>query len=68
MAQSQARRVTPIIQKCLEELKSSIKAMPASEAKTRSKAALRQLEEALSGRRRPPRENVCPMGSDIKHS
>jgi hypothetical protein len=68
MARSRAIRVTPNVHKCLEELKSAIKSIPAGEARRRARAALDYLSRTFAGQRQPRRGRICPPSTDIRHS
>jgi hypothetical protein len=68
MARSKTDRVTPNVQKCLDELRSAVKTMPPGEAKKRAKAALNLLDTAFSGKPQPRRLQECPKGTAILHT
>jgi len=52
MAKSKTIRVTPNVLKCLEELKSSVKSMPASDLKKRAEGAIRYLRHSRANHNR----------------
>jgi len=68
MARSRVIRVTPNVQKCLQELKSAIKTMPAGEAQKRAQQALDYLARTFAGKRQPSQGRICPHGTALIHS
>ena len=49
MAKSKTIRVTPNVQKCLEELKKAVKVMPAGDQKARAEGAIKYLSLTFKG-------------------
>jgi len=62
MAKSKTIRVTPNVQKCLEELKAAVKSMPAGEKKKRAEGAISYLSTTFKGKPQPGKGRACPMG------
>ena len=66
MAKSKTIRVTPNVQKCLEELKAVIKSMPSGAKKERAEAVIRYLSETFKGKPQPGKGRIsCPGGKLI---
>ncbi len=65
MAKSKTIRVTPNVLKCLEELKSAVKSMPASDLKKRAEGAIRYLDRTFKGEPQPKKGRMCPAGTLI---
>lgn len=63
MARSKTIRVTPNVQKCLEELKAAVKALPAGDLKKRAEGAIRYLDKTFKGEPQPKRGKICPGGT-----
>jgi len=62
MAKSKTIRVTPNVQKCLEELKAAVKTMPAGEKKDRAEGAISYLSSTFQGKPQPKQGVTCPGG------
>jgi hypothetical protein len=62
MAKSKTIRVTPNVKKCLEELKASVKSMPAGNLKERAEGAISYLSNTFKGKRQPRGGQACPTG------
>ena len=62
MAKSKTIRVTPNVQKCLEELKAAVKSLPAGEKKERAEGVISYLSETFKGKPQPGKGRVCPGG------
>lgn len=65
MAKSKTIRVTANVQKCLEELKEAVKALPAGDLKRRAEAALDYLSRTFKGVRQPGKGIWCPEETPI---
>lgn len=63
MPRSKTIRVTPNVQKCLEELKAAVKSMPSGAAKKRAEAAILYLDKTFKGKPQPKKGMVCPTGA-----
>jgi hypothetical protein len=63
MAKSKTIRVTPNVQKCLEELKAAVKSMPAGEKKKRAEGAISYLSQTFKGKPQPGKGRSCPGGT-----
>jgi hypothetical protein len=63
MAKSKTIRVTPNVQKCLEELKAAVKTMPAGEKKKRAEGAISYLSQTFKGKPQPGKGRSCPGGT-----
>jgi hypothetical protein len=62
MAKSKTIRVTPNVQKCLEELGTAIKSLPAGEKKKRAEGAINYLSTTFKGKPQPGKGRSCPGG------
>jgi hypothetical protein len=60
MAKSKTIRVTPNVLKCLDELKTAVKSMPAGHLKKRANGAIAYLDRAFKGERQPLGGSSCP--------
>ena len=65
MAKSKTIRVTPNVQKCLEELKTAVKSLPAGDLKKRAEGALDYLSRTFKGDPQPLKGISCPAGKLI---
>ena len=65
MAKSKILRVTPNVQKSLEELKAAVKSMPAGEKKERAEGAISYLSQTFKGKPQPGKGRSCPGGKLI---
>jgi hypothetical protein len=61
VAKSKTIRVTANVQKCIDELKKAVKAMPLGDSKKRAEAALDYLEKTFKGEKQPLRGRECPV-------
>jgi hypothetical protein len=61
MAKSKTIRVTPNVQKCLEELKAAVKTLPAGDKKERAEGAISYLSSTFKGKH----GSLCPGGRII---
>jgi len=66
MAKSKTIRVTPNVQKSLEELKTAVKSMPAGAMKDRAEGAISYLSTTFKGKAQPGQGRHCPAGRIIK--
>ncbi len=66
MAKSKTIRVTPNVQKSLEELKTAVKSMPAGAMKERAEGAISYLSTTFKGKPQPGQGRHCPVGRMIK--
>ena len=62
MPQSRTIRVTKNLMASLADLKKSVRAMPAGEAKTKAQRALTYMSNTFAGKRQPGRGLICPRG------
>jgi len=62
MAKSKTIRVTPNVQKSLEELKAVVKSMPSGDKKERAEAAISYLSQTFKGKPQPGKGRICPGG------
>jgi hypothetical protein len=62
MAKSKTIRVTPNVQKCLQELSGVVKSMAAGEKKKRAEAAISYLSTTFKGKPQPGKGRMCPGG------
>ena len=62
MAKSKTIRVTPNVQKCLEELSSAIKSLPGGKKKERAEGAISYLSATFKGKPQPGKGRMCPGG------
>jgi len=62
MAKSKTIRVTPNVQKCLEELKAVVKSMPSGAKKERAEGVISYLSETFKGKPQPKQGRTCPGG------
>ena len=62
MAKSKTIRVTPNVQKSLEELSAAIKSLPAGEKKERAEGAVSYLSATFKGKPQPGKGRTCPGG------
>lgn len=60
MAKSKSIRVTPNVQKCLEELKAAVKSLPSGDLKKRAEGALNYLSRTFKGEPQPLKGRMCP--------
>jgi len=65
MAKSKTIRVTPNVQKSLEELKAVVKSMPGGEKKERAEGAISYLSQTFEGKPQPGKGRACPGGKLI---
>jgi len=65
MAKSITIRVTPNVQKCLEELKTVVKSIPAGEKKERAEGAISYLSSTFKGKPQPRKGRTCGGGKLI---
>jgi hypothetical protein len=65
MAKSKIIRVTPNVQKCLEELKAVVKSMPAGEKKERAEGVISYLSQTFKGKPQPRKGRACPGGKPV---
>jgi len=63
MAKSKTIRVTPNVQKCLEELSAAIKSLPAGENKKRAEGAVSYLSRTFKGKPQTGKGRTCPGGT-----
>jgi len=66
MAKSKTIRITPNVQKSLEELKSAVKSLPAGEKKKRAEGAISYLSNTFKGKPQPGKGRGCPIGFFIR--
>ncbi len=66
MAKSKTIRVTPNVQKSLEELKTAVKSLPAGDLKKRAEGAISYLSQTFKGKPQPGKGRTCPIGYMIK--
>jgi len=62
MAKSKTIRVTPNVQKCLEELKAAVKSLPGGKKKDRAEGAISYLSQTFKGKPQPGKGRTCPGG------
>lgn len=62
MAKSKTIRVTPNVQKCLQELSTVVKSMSAGDKKKRAEAAITYLSQTFKGKPQPGKGRSCPGG------
>lgn len=62
MAKSKTIRVTPNVQKCLEELSAAVKSMPSGEKKERAEGAISYLSSTFKGKPQPRKGRACGGG------
>ena len=62
MAKSKTIRVTPNVQKCLEELKTAVKTLRAGDQKKRAEGAISYLSSTFKGQPQPGKGRMCPGG------
>ncbi len=62
MAKSKTIRVTPNVQKCLEELKAVVKSMPSGAKKERAEGVISYLSQTFKGKPQPGKGRSCPGG------
>lgn len=60
MPKSKTIRVTPNVQKCLEELREAVRSLPAGNLKERGKASLDYLSRTFKGEPQPLKGRDCP--------
>ncbi len=65
MAKSKTIRVTPNVQKSLEELKAAVKSMPAGKLKERAEGAVIYLSNTFKGKPQAGRGQICPIKTMI---
>ena len=65
MAKSITIRVTPNVQKCLEELKTVVKSMPSGAKKERAEGIISYLSQTFKGKPQPRKGRTCPAGKLI---
>jgi len=63
MAKSKTIRVTPNVQKCLEELKAVVKSMPSGPKKERAEGVISYLSQTFKGKPQPRKGRACPGGT-----
>ena len=63
MAKSKTIRVTPNVQKCLEELKAAVKTLRAGDQKKRAEGAISYLSSTFKGKPQPGKGRTCPAGT-----
>jgi hypothetical protein len=63
MAKSKTIRVTPNVQKCLEELKAVVKSMPSGAKKERAEGIISYLSQTFKGKPQPGKGRMCPGGT-----
>ncbi len=61
MAKSKTIRVTPNVQKSLEELKAAVKSIPEGDLKKRAEGAITYLSNTFKGKPQPGRGQACPI-------
>jgi hypothetical protein len=66
MAKSKTIRVTPNVQKSLEELKTAVKSLPAGDLKKRAEGAIDYLSRTFKGKAQPGKGRDCPIGPFIR--
>lgn len=62
MAKSKTIRVTPNVQKCLEELSAAVRSMPSGEKKKKAEGAISYLSTTFKGKPQPGKGRTCPAG------
>jgi hypothetical protein len=62
MAKSKTIRVTPNVQKSLQELKAAVKSLPSGPKKERAEGAISYLSQTFQGKPQPGRGRNCPGG------
>jgi len=62
MAKSKTIRVTPNVQKSLEELKAVVKSMPGGKKKERAEGAISYLSQTFKGKPQPAKGRSCTGG------
>jgi len=62
MAKSITIRVTPNVQKSLEELSAAVKSMPSGPKKERAEGAISYLSTTFKGKAQPGQGRHCPGG------
>jgi hypothetical protein len=65
MAKSKTIRVTPNVQKSLEELKAAVKSLPSGPKKERAEGAISYLSSTFQGKPQPLKGRNCPGGRPI---
>ncbi len=65
MAKSKTIRVTPNVQKCLEELKAVVKSMPSGAKKERAEGIISYLSQTFKGKPQPGQGRGCPGGRPV---
>jgi len=65
MAKSKTIRVTPNVQKSLEELSAAVKSLPSGEKKKRAEGAVSYLSQTFKGKPQPGKGRTCPGGRII---
>ena len=65
MAKSKTIRVTPNVQKSLEELKAAVKSLPSGPKKERAEGAISYLSSTFKGKPQPKHGSLCPGGRII---
>ncbi|MFB0566773.1 MAG: hypothetical protein ACETWK_13980 [Candidatus Aminicenantaceae bacterium] len=65
MAKSTRITVTPNVMKCLEELKTAVKSLPAGDLRKRAEGALNYLSRTFKGESQPLRGRKCPIDKPI---
>jgi len=63
MTKSKTIRVTPNVQKCLEELKAVVKSLPGGKKKERAEGAISYLSSTFKGKPQPGKGRHCPGGT-----
>lgn len=65
MAKSKTVRITPNLQKCIDELKEAVNTMPSGDSKKKAEGALNYLTLAFKGEKQPLRGRECPVDKAI---
>ena len=63
MAKSKTIRVTPNVQKCLDELKAVVKSLPSGDKKKRAEGVITYLSQTFKGKPQPLKGRSCPGGT-----
>ncbi len=63
MAKSKTIRVTPNVQKCLDELKAVVKSLPSGDKKKRAEGVITYLSQTFKGKPQPLKGRNCPGGT-----
>lgn len=65
MAESKRISVTPNVKKCLQILRSAVKAMPEGDLKKDAEGAVRYLNRTFQGKPQPGAGRTCPGGTRV---